>query len=154
MLVKDLMTADVKTCSEESDLATAARMMWDGDCGIVPVLNREHRVIGVVTDRDICIAAATRSRNPADIRVSDVMSRDITTCAQDNDIRTALALLRNHRVRRLPVVDAHGRLTGIISMSDIAGQAECRRGAEVPGDEFLQVLKTISAHPTPAGPAA
>jgi CBS domain-containing protein len=146
MLVKDLMTANVKSCTEDTDLATAAKMMWDGDCGIVPVLNDDRRIAGAITDRDICIAAATRSMRPADIPARDVMSRNVATCSQDDDIRTALGMLKERRVRRLPVVDEKGRLVGILSMNDLAGRAECRRGAEVTGEEFLDALKAISAH--------
>jgi len=149
MRVKELMTKNVKSCSEETDLSTAAKMMWDGDCGIVPVLNGERHISGVITDRDICIAAATRSLSPAQIRARDVMSRVIATCGQNEDVRTALAMLKEQRVRRLPVVDDEDRLVGIISMNDLVSQAEYRRGAEVPGDEFLDTLKAICAHPTP-----
>jgi CBS domain-containing protein len=153
MRVKELMTTSVTSCREDADLATAARMMWDGDCGIVPVVNGERHITGVITDRDICIAAATRAMSPANIMVRDVMSRDVTTCAADKEVRDALALLKDRRVRRLPVVDEQDRLVGIISMNDLVTRAECRRGAEVPGEEFLDAMKAICAHPTPTGAA-
>jgi CBS domain-containing protein len=147
------MTPSVKSCSEDTDLATAARMMWDGDCGIVPVVNNERRITGVITDRDICIAAATRAMSPASMLARDVMSRDVTTCAADEEVRDALGMLKDRRVRRLPVVDAQDRLVGIISMNDLVMRADCRRGAEVPGEEFLETMKAICAHPTPVGAA-
>jgi len=147
MRVKQLMTSNVKSCRENTDLATAARLMWEGDCGVVPVVDNEGRVAGVVTDRDICIAAATRAMRPSDIRVADVMSRDVATCSQDSDVRTALMLLKERRVRRLPVVDQNERLAGILSLNDLVSRAECQRGSEVPGEEFLDVLKAICAHP-------
>ena len=62
MRVKELMTSDVKTCSLDTNLAAAAKIMWDSDCGAVPVTDERGRVVGVITDRDICIAAATRPR--------------------------------------------------------------------------------------------
>ena len=154
MLVKDLMSTSVKTCNEESNLATAAKVMWDGDCGIVPIVNDERRIVGVVTDRDICIAAATRSMRPADIRVRDVMSRRVATCAQDNDVRTALMQLKEHRVRRLPVVDADDRLVGLLSIKDLVGRAECRRSADVPGDELIDTLKALGGQPATTVAAA
>lgn len=153
MRVKDLMSANVKSCSEDTDLATAAKMMWDGDCGLVPVLNDERHITGVITDRDICIAAATRSMSPAEIRARDVMARDVATCAHDADVRTALTMLKERRVRRLPVVDEDDRLVGVISMNDLVNRAECRRGAEVSGEELLDTLKAIGSHASAAAAA-
>jgi CBS-domain-containing membrane protein len=146
MIVKQLMSADVKSCREDTDLATAAKLMWDGDCGIVPVVDGDRHVVGVITDRDICIAAATRAMTPASIRAQDVMSRDISTCSANADVRDALSMLKERRVRRLPVLDDHDRLAGVISMNDLAARAEWRRGAEVPGDEFLETFRVICTH--------
>jgi CBS-domain-containing membrane protein len=146
MTVKELMSDDVRSCSEDTDLATAARLMWDGDCGIVPIVNDERRITGVITDRDICIAAATRSMSPAGLTVRDVMSRDVSTCKAEDDVREALARLKDRRVHRLPVVDRQERLVGVISMNDFAMRAECRRGAEISGEEFLDAMKAICAH--------
>jgi CBS domain-containing protein len=154
MRIRELMTTNVKSCSEDTDLATAAKMMWDGDCGIVPVLNGERHVVGVITDRDICIAAATRSVIPAELRVRDVMSRGVAVVAERDDVQAALSALKEKRVRRLPVVDDEDRLVGIISLNDLVSRAECRRGAEVPGEEFLETMKVICAHPKVAAAAA
>ena len=147
MKVRELMSADVKACGEETDLATVAKIMWDGDCGIVPVVNNERQTVGVITDRDICIAAATRSASPGSILARDVMSRVLATCAGDDDAGEALEALKDHRVRRLPVVDDRDRLIGVLSLSDLVARAETRRGAEVPGEEVLDTLKAICAHP-------
>jgi CBS domain-containing protein len=153
MKVKDVMTKDVKSCAEDTDLATVVKMMWDGDCGIIPVVDDDKHVIGVITDRDICIAAATRALDPASIRVREVMSRDVATCAEDADPRSALEDLKNRRIRRLPVVNRQNRLVGILSMSDLVTRADFRHGTGVPGEEFLNTLRAISAHPTPVGGA-
>jgi len=146
MTVKELMTSDVKSCDPDKNLATAAKIMWDGDCGIVPVVNEERKVLGLLTDRDVCIAAATRSMNPANIRVREVMSGDVYACSQDDDVRAALKTLKKQRVRRLPVLDIENRLVGIISMNDLVMRAEYRKGSDVPGEEFLETLKSICAH--------
>jgi CBS domain-containing protein len=146
MKVKELMSVEVKSCREDSDLSTATKLMWDADCGIVPVVNDARQVIGVITDRDICVAAATRSMNPAVIRVRDVMSGTVATCADSDDARVALATMKNRRVRRLPVVDRQQRLVGVISLNDLAIRAECRRDADIPGEEFLDAMKAICAH--------
>jgi CBS domain-containing protein len=146
MKVKELMSTDVKTSREDADLSTVTRLMWEGDCGIIPIVNDDRQVVGVVTDRDICIAAATRSTHPAGLRVRDVMSRSVTTCSDTDDVRVALAALKDRRLRRLPVVDRQRRLVGVISLADLVTRAEFRRDADVPGEEFLKALKTISAH--------
>jgi predicted transcriptional regulator len=80
MTAKDFMTSDVKSCTSEMDLATVAKTMWDCDCGTVPVVDDERKVIGMITDRDICIAAATRSTSPSNIQVQDVISGHVYTC--------------------------------------------------------------------------
>jgi CBS-domain-containing membrane protein len=147
MTIQEVLTPNVKSCSPDTDLAAAAKIMWDGDCGTVPVVNEERRVIGMITDRDICIAAATRATSPANIRAHEVMSAQVYTCRPEDDVRTALNTMKEQRVRRLPVVDQQQRLLGIVSLNDLAARAECRKGADVPGDEFLDTMKAICAHP-------
>ena len=146
MTVRDLANFDVKACSPDSDLASAAKIMWDCDCGVVPVVNNERRVVGMVTDRDICIAAATRASRPSDVQVRDVMSRDVASCKSGDDAHTALKTMKQHRVRRLPVLDAEGRLAGIISMNDLVMRVECHPKADVSGEAFLDALKAVCAH--------
>lgn len=146
MTVRDLANFDVKTCSPETDLAKAAKIMWDCDCGVVPVINDERKILGMVTDRDICIAAATRASKPSDIRVRDVMSQAVASCSAGDDVQTALRIMKQRRVRRLPVLDDQGRLAGIISINDLVMRAECRAGAKVPGEAFLDTMKAICAH--------
>jgi len=148
MKVRELMSADVKWCGEETDLASVAKIMWDGDCGIVPVVNSERRLVGVITDRDICIAAATRASSPASIQSRDVMSRVLATCVGDDDATEALETLRDRRIRRLPVVDDRDRLIGMLSINDLISRAELRRGADVAGEDVLDALKAICAHPS------
>lgn len=148
MTVKELQTSDVKTCGRDTDLATVAKMMWDGDCGAVPVVNDERKVIGMITDRDICIAAATRSRTPSEIRAGDVISSNggVHAVKPDDDVRVALRTMRKHRVRRLPVVDQQQRLNGILSINDLAINTSSSRSDSVPAQEFLETLQAICAH--------
>jgi len=147
MKVKELMSADVKSCSPETNLATVARMMWDGDCGMIPVVDEQRRIIGVITDRDICIAAATRSLHPAGIQVSDAMTRDVTTCYEDADPRTALQALKEHRIRRLPILSQENRLVGVLSMNDLVTRAG-GHGTGAHGEDLLGALRAICAHAT------
>jgi CBS domain-containing protein len=153
MTAKDLMTATVKSCGADADLASVAKIMWDCDCGTVPVVNEERRVIGMITDRDICIAAATRSTAAANIRVRDVMSGAVHKCFGEDSVSTVLRTMKERRVRRLPVVDRQERLVGIVSMNDLVARADRQSGANVPGDEFLATLKSICGHAVAGVPA-
>ena len=144
MKVKDLMTTDVKRCTPETNLATAAKIMWEGDCGAVPVTDERDHVLGVITDRDICIAAATRPGTEAEIPVKDVISTAVYTCAPGDDVRAALETMKVRKVRRLPVVEQGSRLVGILSIHDIAVQSRTR-GADVAPDSVLDAFIAITA---------
>jgi CBS domain-containing protein len=144
MKVKELMTTDVKHCGMETNLAAAAKIMWEGDCGAVPVIDERDRVVGVITDRDICIAAATRPRTEAEILVKDVISKALYTCAPGDDVRAALETMKSRKVRRLPVVGQEGRLAGIVSIHDIAVRSR-NRSADVSTDSVLDAFIAITA---------
>jgi CBS domain-containing protein len=101
-------------------MAEAARIMWEHDCGIVPVVDAEGRPVGIVTDRDLCMAAYTRNEPLSRMPVRDVMAREIHCCRTDDDESAVHAAMRAYQVRRLPVVDADGRLQGIVSLNDLA----------------------------------
>lgn len=146
MKVKDLMTTDVKRCSPDTNLAAAARIMWEGDCGAVPVTDERGHVVGVITDRDICIAAATRPHTEGEIAVKDVISNAAYTCAPGDDLRAALETMKARKVRRLPVVEQGGRLVGIVSIHDIAEQSRNRTGDLSP-DSVLDAFIAITAPP-------
>ena len=149
MKVKYVMTDDVKCCNLETNLAAAAKIMWEADCGAIPVTDGQGKVIGVITDRDICIAAATRSRTEGEISVQDVISKNLCACSPHDDVRAALGTMRAQQVRRLPVVGQDGRLAGIISIHDIAVQARSGKGSAVPADDVLDAFIAITA-PSPA----
>jgi CBS domain-containing protein len=144
MKVKELMTTDVKRCSLETNLAAAARIMWEGDCGAVPVTDERDHVVGIITDRDICIAAATRPRTEGEIPVKDVISGALYTCAPGDDVRAALDTMKARKIRRLPVVEQGGRLVGIVSIHDIAEQSRSR-SADVSPDAVLDAFIAITA---------
>lgn len=145
MKVKELMTPDVKYCTLDTNLAAAAKIMWEGDCGAVPVTDESGRVVGMITDRDICIAGATRSRTEGEIPVQDVISKAVYTCTPGDDVRAALDTMRTRKVRRLPVVAPDGRLAGILSIRDIASQARSGKGAEISPEAVLEAFVTITA---------
>jgi CBS domain-containing protein len=144
MKVKDLLTSDVKSCSPNADLAAAATIMWDHDCGVVPVVDDDRKVLGMITDRDICIAAATRLLSPAHIRVGDVMSGNVYACTPEDDVRVALKTMKDQQVRRLPVIE-QGQLVGILSIGDVVARAESRKGAAISVEVVLDTLKSVTA---------
>jgi CBS domain-containing protein len=148
MKINDIVTADVRVCSPDTNLAAAAALMLDGDCGILPVVD-DGRLVGVVTDRDMYIALATRNARASDLRVRDVAGTTVWTCGPDDDVKVAMATMREHRVRRLPVLGFGGSVLGIVSMNDILLAAGPRRG--VRSDEVIATLQAICAHhhPTP-----
>jgi CBS domain-containing protein len=124
MKVKDVMTTKVRTCFMSDNLARAAQLMWEHDCGCVPVLNEQARVVGVVTDRDICMAAFFQGAPMSEIKVSNVMSRQLFVCNSDDDLSAAESTMGEKKVRRLPVLDRQARLVGLLSLSDIARSAD------------------------------
>jgi CBS domain-containing protein len=148
MTVSDLQTSNVKTVGPDTDLAVVAKLMWEGDCGAVPVITDDRKVIGMITDRDICIASATRSKPPAEIRASEVISTNhgVHAVKPDDDVRVALRTMRKHRVRRLAVIDREQRLAGILSINDLAINASPSLPGTVPAQEFLETFQAICAH--------
>jgi CBS domain-containing protein len=119
MTVKEMMTKDVGTCAPENDLAVAAKIMWDHDCGFVPVVDSHGVVAGVMTDRDICRAVAGTHRTLERIAVRDVMSHPVFSCFADENLKTVLVTMAKRRVRRLPVLDTSGHLQGVLSIDDV-----------------------------------
>jgi len=114
------MRRDVQTCRPETDLSTVAMQMRQSDCGVLPVVASSGEVLGMITDRDICMAAAIKHCDVASIRVSEVISGNVYACSPDAEIDTACSIMRQKRVRRLPVVTAEeGKLVGILSINDL-----------------------------------
>jgi CBS domain-containing protein len=144
MKVKEIMTADVKSCRLETNLAAAASIMWEADCGSVPVTDDRGKVVGMITDRDICIAAATRPSTEGEIAVRDVMSRDLFSSRPDEEVRDAMKTMKTQQVRRLPVVSHDGRLSGIVTIHDIALHATRDKGAAIPVEDVLATFVAIS----------
>ncbi|MES1186413.1 MAG: CBS domain-containing protein [Myxococcales bacterium] len=117
--VRSLMTTYTRACSPDDSLTHAAHLMWEFNCGAVPVVQQE-RVVGVITDRDICMATYIQGKAPQELRVEVAMSKNVFSCAPDDSLADALSVMANHRVRRLPVLSPDGALLGIIALADIA----------------------------------
>jgi len=148
MKVQDLMTEDVKACWPDTNLAAAAAMMWQNDCGVLPVIADGGKAIGVITDRDIAIAVGTKNRIASDVPVREVMSTRVYTASPEDDIHTALKLMRKEKVHRLPVVNNDGVLKGILSLNDVALQAMHANGraGELKYEDVVSTLKAVCEH--------
>jgi CBS domain-containing protein len=127
MIVERIMMRDVARCAPNETLEAAVRQMCDRDVGFIAITERDDRVVGVVTDRDACMAAYAKRAPLSTIRVSDVMSRHVRACRPDDELATVEETMSLFKIRRMPVVDG-GRLIGILSLDDIAMAAERGQG--------------------------
>jgi CBS domain-containing protein len=152
MKVREVMSVAPSSCTPEMDLGAAVEILWSRNCGILPVVNNEGRVISVITDRDICIALGTRNRLPGELTVGDVTKRGVISCTADEDVCSALTKMAERRVRRLPVVNAQGKLEGILSMDDIVEQTQTKTlipGNDLSSEFVVSSLKRLYAAPIP-----
>lgn len=124
MKTGQLMIYDVESCRMDDNLNTAAGKMLKRDIGCLPVINITGHVVGMITDRDICMGAYNSRKPLDDILVSTRMSRAIFSCQPTDSIEKAEGIMRSNKVRRLPVVNTEGKLVGLISLSDIAREVE------------------------------
>jgi CBS domain-containing protein len=123
MKVEQIMNRNVKSCRPQDSLNKAAQIMWDEPCGAVPVVDDQRKPVGFLTDRDICMAAYTQGKPLEQLRVETAMARRIVSCIGEDDLGSAAGLMREHRTRRLPVIDKGGALVGLLSLDDLACEA-------------------------------
>lgn len=147
MRVDQLMTREVSTCRPDDSLDRAAQLMWDRDCGCLPVSTGDGatRVVGLITDRDICMCALFQRKPLHDLRVSQAMSQQVRACEASDSVIEAEKAMREARIRRLPVLNEQGALIGLISLSDIAREAERERPQEKPELTEREVGGTLAA---------
>jgi CBS domain-containing protein len=120
MHAQDLMTHPAVTCHVNESLAIAAHRMWEHGCGALPVVNDDGVVTGMITDRDICMAACTQGRALDALLVNGVMARHVITVGPGERIEQVAELMATHKIRRIPIVDGDGRPIGIVSLDDLA----------------------------------
>jgi CBS domain-containing protein len=129
MKIGDIMTTEVHCCRAGETLAEAARIMWEHDCGSVPIIDENGSPVAILTDRDIAMAVYLNGRPPSEIPVASIMSRALFTCSPEDTIERAEDVMRERQVRRLPVV-RDGKLVGFLSMNDLiraANEKKLRR---------------------------
>jgi CBS domain-containing protein len=153
MKVMDAMTHSVAACDQDDTLNRAAQLMWEGDCGCIPVLGASGDVRGIITDRDICMAAYTQGLPLQQIPVRRAMSTVVQTCGPEDSIESALALMRRNKVRRVPVTDGV-RPVGMLSISDVMRVLRSSHGKhpEGPHAAVIETLWIIS-EPSDTGQA-
>jgi CBS domain-containing protein len=141
MRIEQIMSQPAITCRQDETLGTAAGLMWDHDCGVVPVVDDGGAVVGMLTDRDISMAAYTQGKPLHAIPVSAAMAKRVFSCHPDETVEAAERLMAEKQVRRVPVVDADGRPVGLLSLNDLA-----RHGASARGDAAQrEVAETLAS---------
>lgn len=131
MNVDSVMTANPACCTAKTPLRDVARMMLDHDCGQIPVVDESQRPIGVVTDRDIAVRIVAEGRNPNDACAGDAMTSPVRTVSTDTSLKDCVCVMEADQIRRVPVVDASGKLAGIVSIADLALAGKDKATAEV-----------------------
>jgi CBS domain-containing protein len=153
MKVRDMMVENSAYCTNDMNLGMAVEIMWILNCGFLPVVDSLRKVTGVITDRDICVALGTRNRLPGEITVGEVSSGKVYSCKSNDDIRAALATMSAEKVRRLPVVDADGKLQAILSLDDVILHTHSRKTSdslELSSEDVVNTLKYVCAPYLPA----
>ncbi|MCI0411959.1 CBS domain-containing protein [bacterium] len=146
MKVSQIMKQAVETCVPDDNLSMAAKKMWDFDIGWLPVVDLNKQVIGIITDRDICMAGYTQGRALFEIPVSVAMSKSVFSCASNDTIAAAEEEMRLHQVRRLPVIASDGKVEGVLSINDLAREVERELTGtkqEITTKELTDTLATI-----------
>jgi CBS domain-containing protein len=145
MNVSELMSTAAKSCGTHDNLQRAAQIMWENDCGVVPVVDGDGRVVGMITDRDICMAAYTQGQALWQIPVSNAMANQVYGVRETDPLEGVETLMRRVRVRRVPVLDGDGRLKGILSMNDLARHAHRSAGRKTNGLSDESIVQTLAA---------
>jgi CBS domain-containing protein len=138
LTAREIMTRGVKTVRRDSPLREVAQIMKDEDCGVVPIVDEQGILVGIVTDRDLVVRAFTGGKTPDQLRAGDVMTDDVECVHPEEDIHSIIALMGKKQIRRIPVVERNDRVIGIISMGDIANRADY-------DEELQEALDRISS---------
>ena len=138
------MTRGAKTCRHNDTLDIAARLMWDFDIGSVVIVDDSEQVVGIVTDRDTCMAAYLQGQPLQRIPCKVAMSNHVVTCHPNDADHAVAALMAKHKIRRIPVVDDTMKPIGMVSLNDLA--IAMTRGPDVPAQEVAGTLAAICEH--------
>jgi CBS domain-containing protein len=142
MNVSDVMCKEPRAVRMVDTLDAAAQVLWDRDCGFVPVTDGADVLVGVLTDRDLCMASYTQGKPLAEVPVLVAMARELTTCGPDDDLKDAMKVMATARVHRLPVIDERGVLCGVLSSNDLV-HASLARPAALAQKAVMETLAAI-----------
>lgn len=149
MKIEDVMTRSVQACAPNDTLATAAQIMWENDCGAVPVVDKDGKLLGIITDRDLAMAAHLQNVALRESRVASAMARDVKSCSPQATPAAVQALMQQHKIRRVPVVDADRRLVGMVSLGDLAYAMSSQQTLGGDGMTWTSLAHTLAAVSTP-----
>ena len=153
MRIKEVMSQPTVTCPTSAALDAPARLMWEFDCGMIPVVGDDGRLAGLLTDRDICLAAYMHRKPLHLIPVTKVMVKQVISAHPDDTVESAEHLMRDNHIRRLPVIDKDGRPAGVVSIDDLARLA-ARTKKGVADRELVETMAAVSRpRSAPAGAA-
>lgn len=147
MRIEQLMTKTPRTCRPGQSLSQAAQMMWNGDCGCLPVTadDGSERLLGMITDRDICMAIRLEGSELRELRVEDAMTEGAHACNPGDPVSEAIAIMVEERVRRLPVVDGSERVIGLLSLADLALEAAIQMAGNNPELGMAEIGRLLAA---------
>ena len=131
MDLNTVMTANPACCGRETSLQQVAKMMAENDCGMIPVVDQQGMPVGAITDRDIAVRAVAKGGDMDSCCAGDYMSAPVRTVSQDSTLADCCAAMESAQLRRMPVVDAQGRLVGVVAQADIALNGSPKTTAEV-----------------------
>jgi len=144
MEIRKIMSVPAITCWELDSLNRAAQLMWEHDCGALPVTDGNGSLVGIITDRDVCMAAYTRGRALPELRVADAMTSEVHSSRPEESLEAAEKLMRDNQVRRVPIVDAGNRVAGLLSLTDLARYMASSSDAASLGGDFVKTVAAIS----------
>ena len=142
MQLIDVMTRNAECIKPSDSVMHAARRMRDMEVGSLPVCDQNSRLAGMITDRDITIRCTADGHDPKEVAVADIMTPEIIYCFEDDDIHEAAAVMEEHQIRRLPVLNREKRLVGIVTLGDMA----------VRGDDYAMNAEALREISEPARP--
>jgi len=153
MNINEIMSIDVKTCMPNSNLQEVAGLMWSNDCGAIPVVNEQNIPLGIVTDRDIAMAAMLNYKPLWALTAAEVIQKQsLCSCQQNNSLQECLTMMKEEGVRRVLVTNADDTLAGIVSIGDVVAftggstSRNKKQPAQIKHEPVLSMLKHVSAH--------
>jgi CBS domain-containing protein len=140
MQLREIMTPKPEVIPPDARIADAAKKMKECDVGAVPVCDGD-KLCGMITDRDITVRAVAEGRDPRETKVEEAMTKEIVYCFEDEDYEEAARIMREHQIRRLPVLNRQKRLVGIVSLGDVS----------LKGDDDSVTSDTVEGVSSPTG---